>query len=109
MDILDLTDIQRVKHPKLRKYSYKSKTLKVKSRIDFFLVAKRLEQYVKKCEIYSSVAPDHKAIYILLSWCNPTPRGPGLWKFNNSLLNDEEYVNKSAKYTHTLVFITLIQ
>ena len=67
MDILDLIDIQRVKHPKLRKYSYESKTLKVKSRIDFFLVAKHLEQYVKKCEIYSSVAPDHKTIYISLS------------------------------------------
>ena len=103
MDILDLIDIQRVKH--LRKYSYESKTLKVKSRIDFFLVAKHLEQYVKKCEIYSSVAPDHKAIYISLSWSNPTPRGPGLWKFNNSLLNDEEYVNKTRKtYVYTCVY-----
>ena len=37
MDILDLIDIQREKHPKLRKYSYESKALKVKSRIDFFL------------------------------------------------------------------------
>ena len=46
MDILDLIDIQSVKHPKLRKYSYESKTLKVKSRIEFFLVAKHLEQYV---------------------------------------------------------------
>ena len=36
MDILDLIDIQRVKHPKLCKYSYESKTLKVKLRIDFF-------------------------------------------------------------------------
>ena len=105
MDILDLIDIQRVKHPKLRKYSYESKTLKVKSRIDFFLVAKHLEQYVKKCEIYSSVAPDHKAIYISLSWSNPTPRGPGLWKFNNSLLNDEEYVNKIREtYAYTCVY-----
>ena len=105
MDILDLIDIQRVKHPKLRKYSYESKALKVKSRIDFFLVAKHLEQYVKKSEIYSSVAPDHKAIYISLSWSNPTPRGPGLWKFNNSLLNDEEYVNKIREtYAHTCVY-----
>ena len=105
MDILDLIDIQRVKHPKLRKYSYESKTLKVKSRIDFFLVAKHLEQYVKKCEIYSSVEPYHKAIYISLSWSNPTPRGPGLWKFNNSLLNDEEYVNKIREtYAYTCVY-----
>jgi len=36
MDILDLVAIQRERHPKLRKYSYESRALKVKSRIDFF-------------------------------------------------------------------------
>ena len=36
MDIFDLVDIQRAKHPKLRKYSYESRSLGVKSRIDFF-------------------------------------------------------------------------
>ena len=36
MDIFDLVDIQRSKHPKLRKYSYESRSLGVKSRIDFF-------------------------------------------------------------------------
>ena len=36
MDIFDLIDIQRVKYPKLRKYSYVSKALKMKSRIDLF-------------------------------------------------------------------------
>ena len=40
MDIFDLIDIQKVKHPKLRKYSYESKALKVKSRIDFFWLPK---------------------------------------------------------------------
>ena len=82
MDIFDLIDIQRVKHPKLRKYSYESKALNMKLRIIFFfLVFKLLEQYIKKSEIYFSIAPDHKAIYISLSWTNLTPRGPGLWKF----------------------------
>jgi len=94
MDILDLVDIQSVRHPKQRKYSYESKALKVKSRIDFSLVAKNLTQFIKKSEIYPSIAPDHKAIFISLSWHNLTPRGPGLWKFNNSLLNDEHYVTK---------------
>ena len=71
----------------------------------FFLVAKQIEQYVKKSEIYSSIAPDHKAIYISLSWTNLTPRGPGLWKFNNSLLNDEEYVNKIREtYAQTCIY-----
>ena len=64
----------------------------MKSRLDFFLVAKNLTKSVRNSEIYPSIAPDHKAIYISLSWSSETPRGPGLWKFNNTLLNDEQYI-----------------
>lgn len=92
MDMFDLVDIQRVRHPKLFKFTYESKSLKMKSRLDFFLVAKTLTRSVKKTEIYPSIAPDHSAIYISLSWSSKTPRGPGIWKFNNTLLNDEQYV-----------------
>ena len=65
-DILDLVDMQRERHPKLRKYSYESKALKVKSKIYIFLVVKNVTQFVKKSEIYPSRAPDNKAIYIPL-------------------------------------------
>ena len=92
MDMFDLVDIQRVRHPKLCKFTYESKSLKMKSRLDFFLVAKNLTKSVRNSEIYPSIAPDHKAIYISLSWSSETPRGPGLWKFNNTLLNDEQYI-----------------
>ena len=44
----DRVDIQRLRHPRLRNYTYESKSLKLKSRIDFFLVAKSLTQHVKK-------------------------------------------------------------
>ena len=106
MDAFDLVDIQRLSHPRLRKHSYESKWLKLKSRIEFFLVAKNLKQYVKKSEIYpSKLAPDHRAIYISLSWTNGKSRGPGLWKFNNTLLKDEHYVTKIREtYSRTRAF-----
>ena len=105
MDAFDLVDIQRLRHPRLRKYSYESKVLKLKSRIDFFLVAKNLTQHVKKSQIYPSIAPDHRAIYISLSWTTEKSRGPGLWKFNNTLLKDEHYVSKIREtYSRTRAF-----
>ena len=58
------------------------------------MLAKNLTQFVKKSEIYLSIAPDHKAIYIPLSLSNETPRRRGLKKFKNSLLHNEHYVNK---------------
>ena len=101
MEMFDLVNIQRMRHPKLRKFTYESKILKLKSRIDFFLVAKHLIGHMKNSEIYPSIAPDHDAIYISLSWfCNPS-RGPGLWKFNNTLLKDTQYVSDvSDTYSH---------
>ena len=103
MDMFDLIDIQRVRHPKLCKFTYESKALGMKSRIDYFLLAKNLTKSVKKTEIYPSIAPDHNAIYISLFWSCETPRGPGLWKFNNTLLKDEEYVEWVRQtYSNTL-------
>ena len=51
MDVFDLIDIQWEKYPNVNKYSYLSKALDVKSRIDFLLVAKNLTKYVKKSDI----------------------------------------------------------
>lgn len=38
MDMFDLIDIQRERHPNLNRYSYFSKALGLKSRIDFLLI-----------------------------------------------------------------------
>ena len=46
MDTLDLVDIQRTRYPNANKFSYRSKTLGVKSRIDLFLISKHLTKFV---------------------------------------------------------------
>ena len=95
MDMLDLVDIQRERHPNVNKFFYSSKALKLKSRIDFFLLAKELKKYVSKADIQTSIAPDHNLIYLSLNLPQETSRIPGgFWKFNNTLLEDNEYVEK---------------
>ena len=98
MDTLDLVDIQRTRYPNVNKFSYRSKTLGVKSRIDFFLISKHLTKFVKKVDIQISIAPDHNMILLSLPWPNENPRGPGFWKFNNSLLEDKEYTIKILEF-----------
>ena len=54
-----------------------------------------------------SIAPDHKAVKLNLIIAKER-RGPALWKFNNSLVEDEEYIKLikenypiiSNKYSH---------
>ena len=93
MQQLNMIDIYCALHPNTRTYTYKSKSLKLKSRIDFFLIPKQLLNSTKKVETRSSIVPDHKAIYLCLQIDQTFKQGPGNWKFNNTLLKDKEYVN----------------
>lgn len=68
-----------------------SKSLKVSSRIDFILVSKSITNWVVKANTKISNAPDHKAVVLDLKILSEK-RGPGSWKFNNSLVEDNEYV-----------------
>ena len=92
MDELGLDDAYRLLHPKKKAFTYESKSLKIKSRIDFFLIAQSLKLNIRKAENRSSIAPDHKAIFLSVEINDAFHRGPGTWKFNNQLLEDENYV-----------------
>ena len=92
MDELSLVDILRIKNPSKRCFTYESSALKMKSRIDFFLISRSLISSTKTADIKTAIAPDHKDIRLFLQFENKK-KGPGLWKFNNSLLNDDTFVN----------------
>ena len=68
---------------------------KIQVRLDFFLISKDLSSDVQSCSIINAPESDHSAITPhLKSETLMEPKGPGFWKFNNSLLEDCEYVNK---------------
>lgn len=93
MEELDLVDIYRKLHPNTRAFTYESKSLKLKSRIDYFLVSSTIAVNAKRAEIRPSIAPDHKAIFLSFEIQGGFKRGPGSWKFNNQLLEDQNYIN----------------
>jgi hypothetical protein len=53
-----------------------------------------LQFQVKKCEILPSTISDHNTVILQISKQIDTPNGKGLWKFNKSLLKDQDYVSK---------------
>ena len=97
MEEFDLIDIARELHPKKIMYTYESKALKSKSRIDFLLISKKLKPYVRKSFPRTSVRIDHKAILLSMSVFKPNDWGPGFWKFNNTLIEDQDYLNLFKK------------
>ena len=94
MKEFSLIDVYRNLNPNKLCFTYKSK---LSSRIDFFLVSQPFANRVSHLDTLVSIAPDHKAIRVQLQLENDN-RGPGLWKFNNSLLEDEIYVKLRLKW-----------
>ena len=80
-------------HPNSKTCTYETKNKKLKSRIDFFIITKQLINQVKRIETRTSIAPDHKAIFLSIEIDQAPARGPGNWKFNNTLLKDNDYIN----------------
>ena len=91
MDELNLIDIYRQIHPTTKSFSYESKPLNLKLRIDFCVISRSLSSCVKNVEIRTSIAQDHESVFLNVEVKKEFIRGPGLWKFNNTLLEDKNY------------------
>lgn len=79
-------------HENIRRYSWRRKTPLKQSRLDFFLISETLLSGLEMCTIEPSYRSDHSMISLKISF-NDFKKGRGLWKFNNSLLYDENYLD----------------
>lgn len=90
-----LCDIWRKRHPKSREMSWFNADFSIGSHLDKFFIPENLANYLTNCEISPCCLSDHDYVNLVFVFDNRIPRGPGIWKFNNSLLNDEclcEYI-----------------
>ena len=93
IDEFSLKDIWRIQNPERREFSWmkKGSNPTKASRIDLALVSGGLDQKIPEICYLSSVKTDHRAIYMVIE-TSPFERGRGYWKFNNSLLQDKQFV-----------------
>ena len=89
----DLRDIFRVQNPFVRRFSWRQRTLFKQRRLDYILYL-TLYKSVTEIEIIPSVLSDHSAVILKLRPLVGDKRGPGYWKFSNSLVNDKQFVSQ---------------
>ena len=87
-------DIWRILNFKSKRYTWRRKKPLIQSRLDYWLIPNELIYDVEKCDIKPSIKSDHSLITLDLKSSRIAKRGPGLWKFNASLINDSEYVRQ---------------
>ena len=107
----DLVDIWRVKNPNKRQYTW-SRTNPLKSgRLDMFFINAHLAALTTEVDIEPGYRTDHNFATVKLSF-KDMDKGPGIWKMNDSVLQDSEYadiVNETIKQAVIQYAIPLYQ
>ena len=88
---LGLVDIWRSKNTDAKSFTWGQKSPPVFCRLDYWLISNNLSDFVELTEIIPAVRTDHDAISLELGKLENELKGPGNWKMNCSLLDDEEY------------------
>ena len=91
----NLVDIFRSLNPTDLLYSHVNKKSRTQSRLDFFLIDKSLEG-ITECEYSHGINSDHSYVSLAVKG-EQLKRGRGYWKFNNSFLEDEVFVEEIRK------------
>ena len=72
--------------------------MKIQCRLDYLMISKDIRSSPKNVKITPNVFSDHFALGLSLSSEEKQDqRGPGFWKFNNSLLTDKDYTEMISK------------
>ena len=92
--VFDLIDIWRIRNPDVKRFSWRQKNPAIQRCLDYWLITDSLQEEVEKVDIIPAIRSDHSAITLHINGIENMTYGPSFWKFNASLLEDEEYVNK---------------
>ena len=99
----DLVDIWRVRNPESSDHTW-SRTNPIKSgRLDMFFINSHLISSTSDVKIKPGYRTDHSFVVLTLKTRN-MERGPGIWKINNSILQDSEYINLVSETVKKTVF-----
>ena len=91
MNDMDLADVWRTLHPEEWKYTWsRMKPYYTASRLDYIITNMALVNSIKECEIVEGCRTDHKMVLATIN-VNEVERGPGIWKINNNILDDEGF------------------
>ena len=105
LDNNDLIDLWRETYPEKAGYTWRRIRPKpVFVRLDYFFISSSMSQLIGNMVTNPGFRSDHSIVQFQLNFDLPN-RGPGYWKFNNSLLLDRDYLER----INSLIDINLAQ
>ena len=96
MKNLSLVDGWRVSNEDIKKFTWSQGISGKQARLDYFLISEELLTISNNFNIGNKYRSDHSIISFNLIISNDK-RGPGIWKFNNDLLKNKDFVKMIKK------------
>ena len=87
----NFVDALRKLNPPSREVSWFNSDFSIGSRLDKFFVSRYFAPFIQSCNISRCCFSDHDYVNLSLVLNTDFTCGPGLWKFNNSLLHDSGF------------------
>ena len=91
--LFDLIDIWRVRNPDVKRFSWRQKNPVIQRRLDFWLISSSIQDDIESTDIIPAIKSDHSAITLSINGIEEQHHGPSFWKFNASLIDDENFVS----------------
>ena len=98
-----LVDVWRKLHPRAHEMTWFNSDFSLGSHLDKFLLSPGLLKFATSCSISPCSFSDDDFVNLVFDFRDLNPRGPGLWKFNVSLIDDDAFCNFIASRITDLI------
>ena len=92
----NLIDIWRIRNPSSKRFTFRKNHFSgfIQRRLDFVFISNNFQEFIKNIDVLSSFCSDHSPIYFRLQKCQEYKKGRNFWKFNSSLIEDNDFVRQ---------------
>ena len=96
---INLCDTWRIRNSKIKRFTFWQHYTSgyIERRFEYFLVSNLLQESVNKTDLLAAFSTDQSLLLFSLDLRKNLNRGKGLWKFNNSLSMNCEFVTKELQ------------
>ena len=92
----NLGDVWRILNPDISRFTRRANTRGgiIQSRLDYWFTSIHMLYDLDSTDIKPAIKSDHSILTLIFNIKNTHIKGKGFWKFNASLLRDQEYVKR---------------
>ena len=92
----NLCDMSRIRYPKIKRSIFQQQHISgfIQRRLDYVFVSNLPQYSVNKPDVLAAFSTDHSSLLFSVDLRKDQNRGKWLWKFNNSLTMNSDFVTK---------------